>query len=59
MEFETWLEESDIERLWAVVHGDLPETATGADEINEFKRLVLHTAMIKMGGDGYLGAVLQ
>ena len=59
MEFDTWLEEEDVERLWAVVHGDLPETATSADEIDEFKRWVEHCARIKMGGDGYLGATLQ
>jgi hypothetical protein len=56
---ESWLEEDDIQRIWDVVHGNLPESAATADEIEEFSRLVTHAAMIKMGGTGYQGATLQ
>jgi len=59
MEFETWLEEKDIERLWAVCHGSLPETAATGDEIDEFARLVMHTAMLKVGGQDYAQATIQ
>ena len=53
MEFESWLDASDIERLWAVVHGDLPDTAATDDELAEFERLVVHAAMIKVAGADY------
>ncbi len=56
---ESWLEPEDIPRLWAVVHGELPETAATAEEIYEFKRIVEHAAMLRMGGSGYQTAVLQ
>lgn len=58
-QFETWLTEEDIQRLWDVCHGVLPEAAATFDEIEEFERLVLHSAMIKMGGEGYIQATLQ
>lgn len=58
-EFETWLEEQDVERLWAVCHGTLPETAATADEIMEFERLVMHAAMLRVAGPDYLTAVVQ
>jgi hypothetical protein len=50
MEFDTWLKEEDIQRLWDVVHGTLPEIAASSDEIDEFQRLVTHCAMLKVGG---------
>ena len=59
MEFDTWLEEEDIERLWAVCHGTLPETAATGEEIDEFARLVMHTAMLKTAGADYLQATVQ
>ena len=59
MEFDTWLEEEDIERLWAVCHGTLPETAATGEEIDEFARLVMHTAMLKLAGPEYQEVILQ
>lgn len=59
MEFDTWLKEQDIERLWAVCHGTLPETAATVDEIVEFERLVMHAAMLRVAGPDYLQAIVQ
>ena len=58
-QIDSWLEEEDVERLWAVAHGLLPETAATADELEEFLRVVQHAAMLKMGGSGYQTARLQ
>ena len=58
-EFDTWLEEADIERLWAVCHGTLPEIYASAEEIDEFHRLVTHAAMLRVAGEDYLQAVVQ
>lgn len=58
-QIESWLDPDDIPRLWAVMHGDLPETAATADEIDELLRIVQHAAMLKMGGSGYQTATLQ
>ena len=57
--FDTWLTEVDIERLWAVCHGTLPEIYASADEIDEFHRLVTHAAMLRVAGHDYLTAVVQ
>lgn len=59
MEFDTWLTEADIERLWAVCHGTLPEIYASVDEIDEFARLVTHAAMLRVAGKEYLQAVVQ
>jgi hypothetical protein len=59
MEFDTWLTEADIERLWAVCHGTLPEIYASGEEIDEFARLVTHTAMLKVAGEEYSQAVVQ
>jgi len=53
MEFESWLTEDDVDRLWRVVHGELPEVAATSDEITEFHRVVTHAAMIKVAGKDY------
>jgi hypothetical protein len=53
MEFESWLTEDDVDRLWQVVHGELPEVAATSDEITEFHRVVTHAAMIKVAGKDY------
>ncbi len=58
-EFNTWLTENDILRIWNVIQGILPNIATSIDELNEFNRLVNHDAMIKSGGNGYHTATLQ
>jgi hypothetical protein len=56
---DTWLQEDDVQRLWQVCHGLLPETAATFDEIKEFERVVMHAAMLKAGGEGYSTAPLQ
>jgi hypothetical protein len=42
-----------VDRLWKVVHGELPEVAATADEIDEFHRVVVHAAMLKVAGKDY------
>ena len=59
MEFDTWLEERDIKRLWAVCHGTLPEIYASGEEIDEFHRLVTHAAMLKVAGTDYTQATVQ
>jgi hypothetical protein len=58
-EIESWLTDSDLQRLWDVCHGILPQVAASEDELAEFERVVMHAAMIKMGGTGYTTAILQ
>ena len=58
-QIDSWLDPDDIPRLWAVVHGELPEVAATSDEITELLRIVEHAAMLKMGGSGYKTARLQ
>jgi hypothetical protein len=57
--FDTWLTEDDSLRLWAVVHGELPETAATDAELVEFERVVMYTAMLKVGGEEFAGATVQ
>jgi hypothetical protein len=52
-QFDSWLDADDVDRLWKVVHGELPETAATADEIDEFHRVVTHAAMLKVAGKDY------
>jgi hypothetical protein len=42
-----------------VCHGTLPEIYASGEEIDEFARLVTHTAMLKVAGEEYLQAVVQ
>jgi hypothetical protein len=59
MEFDTWLTEEDTQRLWAVCHGELPAHLATGDELVEFERLVMYTAMLKVGGEEFAGATIQ
>ena len=59
MEFDTWLKEEDMQRLWDVCHGVLPENAATDDELIEFERCVMHAAMVKTAGEDYLMHTLQ
>lgn len=59
IDFDTWLTEADVDRLWAVCHGTLPEIYASVDEIDEFHRLVTHAAMLRVAGSDYLTAVVQ
>lgn len=38
--FDTWLNDSDIERIWKVVHGELPEFFVSKEEMEEFASVV-------------------
>lgn len=53
-DFETWLDGEDVERLWKVCHGELDDSHASDEEIQEFRRLVTHAAMIKVAGKDYL-----
>ena len=59
MTLDSWLNEDDVQRLWDVVHGELPEEFATYDEITEFGRIVMHAAMKKLGGEAYETAVIQ
>jgi len=58
-EFDTWLSDTDVERLWKVMQGELPHAAASSEEMDEFLKLVTHVAMIKTGGSGYQTATIQ
>lgn len=51
---DTWLDEDDVQRLWAVAHGELPEEFASGDELDEFLRVVEAVAMAKHGYQGQL-----
>ena len=57
--FDTWLSENDIDRLWKVSHGELPPAAASSDEMDEFLKVVTHAAMVKMAGSDYQNNVIQ
>lgn len=57
--FDTWLNENDIERLWKVTQGELPQVAATANEMEEFLKVVTHAAMIKIGGVEYQSSTVQ
>jgi len=57
--FDTWLDENDIERLWKVTQGELPEVAASTDEMEEFLKVVTHAAMLKTCGSEYQHYILQ
>lgn len=59
MAFETWLREEDMQRLWDVCHGVLPEHAATNQELEEFERCVMHAAMVKMAGADYMTHTVQ
>lgn len=58
-QFETWLTDEDAQRLWNVCQGNLPESAATHEELVEFERVVMHAAMLKMGGEDYETATLH
>jgi hypothetical protein len=57
--FDTWLTEEDTQRLWAVCQGNLPESAATDSELVEFERVIMYSAMIKIGGEEFAGATIQ
>jgi hypothetical protein len=59
MQFETWMTEADVERVYKVCTGQLPEEFTTEDELAEFCLVVEHAAMLKLGGEGYDNSMLQ
>jgi hypothetical protein len=52
-QLDSWLEEEDVDRLWKVAHGLLPDVAATSDEMAEFLRIVTHAAMLKVAGNDY------
>ena len=56
---DSWLSPEDIERIWRVGQGELPDTAATAEEIEEFDRVVKHVLMLKAGGSGYQDSTIQ
>lgn len=46
-DLDTWLSQRDIERIYLVVQGELPEFLVGEEELQEFTRLVIATAVAK------------
>ena len=59
MKFKTWLSDSDVERLFKVCHGELPQELASEKEIDEFTRVVMHTVMLKYGGEDYFSKTLH
>lgn len=47
LDLETWLSQRDIERIYLVVQGELPESCAGEEELQEFTRLIIATAVAK------------
>jgi hypothetical protein len=56
---ETWLTESDIERLYRVSIGNLPEYHATLSEILEFNRVIEYNITLKTAGPEYVGATIQ
>lgn len=46
-DLETWLSQRDIERIYRVIQGELPESHAGLEELREFERLVVAAAVAK------------
>lgn len=58
-DFDTWLSEDDVTRLWKVCHGELDQSHASLVELNEFERFVTKVAMVKIGGPEALTATRQ
>jgi hypothetical protein len=56
---DTWLEDADILRIWAVVQGDLPEHFATTNEIAELENVINQTVMIAAIGEENLGAMIH
>jgi hypothetical protein len=56
---ETWLLESDMERIWRVVHGELPESFCSEDEVQEFLRVTYIIGAQKLGAPIVTTVTLQ
>ena len=59
MEFDTWLLEDDVLRLYKVCQGKLGDAYATDEELSEFSRVVMHAAMIKFGGEEYSQHIVQ
>lgn len=49
---DTWLSEDDVQRLWDVAHGELPQEFASEDELIEFARVVEAVGLAKQGYTG-------
>ena len=47
MNIESWLTDEDKERVWKVVHGELPESFITDNELREFNRVIMVAALMK------------
>ncbi len=47
MNVESWLTDEDKERVWKVVHGELPESFITDNELREFNRVIMVAALMK------------
>lgn len=56
---DTWLSLEDIDRLWRVVHGELPASFMSKKEEAEFLRVINHIGMQKLAGNQWLTSTIQ
>ena len=52
MNVESWLTNEDKERIWKVVHGQLPESFITDNELKEFNRVIMVVALMKINPNG-------
>jgi hypothetical protein len=52
MNVESWLTNEDKQRIWKVVHGQLPESFITDNELKEFNRVLMVAALMKMNLNG-------
>jgi hypothetical protein len=56
---ETWLSKQDMERIWRVVHGELPASFMSKKEEKEFLRVINIIGMQKIAGNEWLTSTIQ
>lgn len=40
--YQTWLSEEDLQRCWAVVNNEIPQSEVSIHELEEFQNLIEH-----------------
>jgi len=58
-DFDTWLSDEDIERLWNVTHGNLPNSFASPEEMEEFLNVVHQAWLRKIGNNPFKAVTLQ
>jgi hypothetical protein len=56
---DTWLSNEDMQRLWRVVHGELPASFMSKKEEKEFLRVINIIGMQKVAGNEWLTSTIQ